>query len=339
MNNSGESRYYYDYKMILDNCTVKNPFFSVFIPTYKRPNLLIESIKSVLESVDFEDYEIVISDNNPEVENQSIKNVRELNSNHIRYFQNSENIGLVRNGIMAAYHCKGRWLVLLDDDDLLSPYYFKVMYEAIQRKSLKGMIGCRDVRFSDDYFFKKEGIECSGHYVSAKQVYAGDRGAGAGTAMSRADWLEIALGETVAEYDEYLMGDMVFEYLLAKEKGLYRIDAVLSATRIGPNAATNGLGEEFLLGIHRFWETYKYDSLTNYLSKGIFIKQLTENMLDGIIRTVNVEMDYIAIMKKVFGEQYKPSGKIMKKVCWLFDKVFTKILCIRLSVDEYNVRA
>lgn len=328
-------KYYSGYRVVQKANIGTSPFFSVYIPTYNRPEFLLEAVNSVLDNKGFDDYEIVISDNNPDPNNPSIKAISALSSGHISYYQNSENIGLLRNNFMAAYHCRGRWLVLLDDDDLLSPYFFKIMSEAIERKKLNGMIGCKDIRFSGNYSFSKNGIKCRGYKVSPTQVFAGNRGAGAGTLMKREDWLEIAFGDVTAAYDDYLMGDMVFEYLLAQKKGLYRIDAQLSATRISQNAATNNLGVEFLMGIHKFWDSYKFDSFHNFLSKGIFLKQITESMLIYIIRNVDKSIDFLDTMKKIFGEKYRETPKILRRVCELYDSFIQKINSIKLITDKY----
>ncbi len=62
----------------------KNPFFSILIPSYNRPEYITKSIESILDN-DFDDYEIIISDDNsPKIDEieKSIKKYLEFENVH-----------------------------------------------------------------------------------------------------------------------------------------------------------------------------------------------------------------------------------------------------------------
>ena len=103
---------------------VENPLITVFIPTYKRLNLLKESIDSVLnqQMVDFE-WNLIIVDNEPYNghANSTEKYVKALNDKRITYYRNDKNLRVGDNFNRGFTLAKAPWVVMLHDDDLLLP--------------------------------------------------------------------------------------------------------------------------------------------------------------------------------------------------------------------------
>lgn len=104
------------------------PLVSVIIPTYKRPDKLDRAIESVLCQT-YKAYEIiVIDDNNPNTEDRLLteKCMEKYKSNeHIKYIKHDKN----RNGSAARNtgikYSKGKYIMLLDDDDEFLPEKMK----------------------------------------------------------------------------------------------------------------------------------------------------------------------------------------------------------------------
>lgn len=92
------------------------PFFSILIPTYKRSGSLFVALKSIL-SQDFNDFEVIISDNDPASFNKKI--IDSLNDKRLRYYKNSKNIGACKNQSRIVEYAKGKYLIFHSDDDLL----------------------------------------------------------------------------------------------------------------------------------------------------------------------------------------------------------------------------
>ena len=94
---------------------MKNPLFSVIIPTFNRVNILSRAIDCVLNQ-SFEDFELIV------VDNGSTDNTRKwveenFKDNRIKYFyqQGSGSPASPRNkGLSLA---KGKWICFLDSDD------------------------------------------------------------------------------------------------------------------------------------------------------------------------------------------------------------------------------
>ncbi len=94
---------------------MKNPFFSIVIPTYNRAHLISKAIESVIAQT-YSDWELII------VDDGSTDNTKELvdnycnKDNRIRYIyqENAERSVARNNGID---HAKGEFICFLDSDD------------------------------------------------------------------------------------------------------------------------------------------------------------------------------------------------------------------------------
>lgn len=98
-----------------------NPFISVLIPSYNRPEYLIKCIESIIES-DFDNYEILISDDNsPRIEEISNSLSPYLSFPNISFERQPRNLGWSDNRNYLVEHAKGQFVILLGDDDKIAP--------------------------------------------------------------------------------------------------------------------------------------------------------------------------------------------------------------------------
>ena len=106
--------------MSLDHQRVK-PFFSVLIPSYNRPCYLKKCIDSILKN-DFKDFEIIISDDHsPKIE--EILSVVNLYRDHqnITFMKQPQNIGWAESRNYLVANARGKYVLLLGDDDECYP--------------------------------------------------------------------------------------------------------------------------------------------------------------------------------------------------------------------------
>jgi glycosyltransferase involved in cell wall biosynthesis len=103
-----------------------DPRFSVVIPTYGRPDLLRETVASVLAQT-IDDLECIVVDDAAAVPAPAFDDPRVVSIRH------QENLGLsgARNtGIRAA---RGDYVTFVDDDDLLTPDRLEIAAEGLRR--------------------------------------------------------------------------------------------------------------------------------------------------------------------------------------------------------------
>lgn len=99
----------------------KIPFITIFIPTYKRAELLRQAIKSVLrQRVSFE-WELLVIDNEAYdgKPNATEKAVRSFVCKHIYYYRNASSLRVSDNFNRGFKLAKAPWVIMLHDDDLL----------------------------------------------------------------------------------------------------------------------------------------------------------------------------------------------------------------------------
>ena len=98
----------------------KKKLISIVIPTYKREKLLKEALESAINQLNFNDYEIVIVDNDDNFGNFEIKKMIEsYQKDNIYYYKNKKNLGVTGNWNRCIELANSEWIVMLHDDDWL----------------------------------------------------------------------------------------------------------------------------------------------------------------------------------------------------------------------------
>lgn len=126
-----------------------SPLVSVIIPTYNRPAMLAESVRSVLDQT-YEDIEIiVVNDSGIKVENILASLNRKGNISYIRHDRN-KGIAAARNTGIAL--SRGKYIAYLDDDDVFLPRHVETLIAFMEN-------GDHKVAYSDAYraFQNKQG--------------------------------------------------------------------------------------------------------------------------------------------------------------------------------------
>lgn len=93
---------------------MSKPEFSVVIPTRNRPQTLQYAIKTCL-SQDFEDYEIIVSDNFSTSDTQNV--VEKFNDDRIVFVRTKQPLAMSENWDYAISHVRGDYVLLIGDDD------------------------------------------------------------------------------------------------------------------------------------------------------------------------------------------------------------------------------
>ena len=102
-------------------CAGRQPLISVVIPTYRRADLLRQTLDSVLSQPGIEDAEIVVSDNNPEEDDTLRMMCKEYRRDNLLYYKHSCNLEGAGNWNRMVMLAHGKWCVMLHDDDMMLP--------------------------------------------------------------------------------------------------------------------------------------------------------------------------------------------------------------------------
>lgn len=105
---------------------IKNPKITIAIPTYRRNHLIKNALDSVLNQKDFDNYEVIIVDNDDDFDNKELEKIlREYNNEKISYYKNEKNIGMFGNWNRCIELAKGEYVAILNDDDWLEKDFLK----------------------------------------------------------------------------------------------------------------------------------------------------------------------------------------------------------------------
>lgn len=121
-----------------------SPLVSIMIPTYRRPDLLKESVKSALSQITTVPFEVVVVDNDSELEraNEVEKVIASFEAPNLRYFRNEMNVGLYGNWNRCIELARGRWITNLNDDDLLDQTFLNDMLGIVATDPSIKLVGC-----------------------------------------------------------------------------------------------------------------------------------------------------------------------------------------------------
>ena len=99
---------------------VENPKITIAIPTYKRNHLIKNALDSALNQKGFDNYEVIVVDNDDDFNNKELENIlKEYNNEKISYYKNEKNIGMFGNWNRCIELANGEYISILNDDDWL----------------------------------------------------------------------------------------------------------------------------------------------------------------------------------------------------------------------------
>jgi len=102
------------------------PWASFCMSTYRRTGMLKQTL-SLLREQTFTNFEIVISDNDPESSAESI--VQEFQDPRFRYFPNKTNLGMIGSYNKSIERSRGQFIITITDDDPVYPNMLQTLYD------------------------------------------------------------------------------------------------------------------------------------------------------------------------------------------------------------------
>lgn len=104
-----------------------SPSFSIVLPTHNRAHMIRRALNSVQAQV-FEDFELLVVDDGSTDNTKEI--VESYNDPRFRYIyqDRGERVKAYNTGFKEA---TGKWLCMLDSDDMYVPYYLELLFMAI----------------------------------------------------------------------------------------------------------------------------------------------------------------------------------------------------------------
>jgi len=102
---------------------------SFCISTYMRPQFLRKQIESLLKQT-FSDFEIVVSDNDPNASAMEV--VSSFNDDRIKYYNNTENLGMIKSFNKSIDRSSSEYIVMVTDDDPIENTFLSSVFNLYQ---------------------------------------------------------------------------------------------------------------------------------------------------------------------------------------------------------------
>jgi glycosyltransferase involved in cell wall biosynthesis len=116
---------------------------TIAIPTFKRLELLKQAIVSAINQNTSQSFLVLIVDNDHQSDGrETIEFLSTLNIQDISYYRNNINIGMFGNWNRCLKLAEGRWITILNDDDLLDAEFISSCLHYINLNPSLSMIGC-----------------------------------------------------------------------------------------------------------------------------------------------------------------------------------------------------
>lgn len=101
------------------------PLITFGIPAYNRPQLLAETLASIAAQTMVTDYEVIVCDDGALPETAAT--VARFSSDRFFYHRNTPSLGPVGNWNECLRRARGRWVMILHEDDTLYPWYLSLV--------------------------------------------------------------------------------------------------------------------------------------------------------------------------------------------------------------------
>lgn len=165
------------------------PLVSIVMPVFNSERYLKLAIDSILDQT-YENIELLIVDDGST--DKSVQIIRSFNSSKIRFFQNEKNIGVSATRNKMINLSKGKYIALMDSDDISPKYRIEKQVNFLENNIQYGLIGGHYERFNDERFFKKSKVHKHSLIQEENQVKLNFLGSiAAPTAMFRASIVKI----------------------------------------------------------------------------------------------------------------------------------------------------
>jgi hypothetical protein len=110
------------FRVVASNTDSDNAGYAltIAVPTFKRPALLEQTLRSIAALKFAATVEVIVVDNDPDGDDaQAVQLMSDLIAGPYRYYRNCQNVGMFGNWNQCLFQAQGKYLTILHDDDLL----------------------------------------------------------------------------------------------------------------------------------------------------------------------------------------------------------------------------
>lgn len=300
--------------------------YTILIPVYRCNETFSHTLQSALKQ-DFNEFQIVVIEDGPDPNGSFCeKYINEINDSRVVFYRSEKNLGMAGNWNRGVELCKSDYIILLCQDDLLSPRYLSIIDSLIKRNKDVGCISALSTGFDGDgdYLFtdnKKKKLNYK--HITLKDLYFGIYGCVTGMTFSKKIFNEIGRFKS-----SLLCLDTIFMANMALYSKYYVIFEELIAYRRFENTSMKlstqyAMIDEMFTLRNQIAEKYFFFKNANRSSNKI----LTIGLIKGINANWNAELSLDEMINRC---GYKDSNitlhnKIQYRFIWFITLLSRKI--------------
>ena len=266
-----------------------NPLLSICIPTWNRCTFLKESLNRLLKEcskINQSEVEILISDNCSSDDTEKVVNNFVCEGFPIIYNRNSENLGAAYNFLICMKQARGKYIILLGDDDFLCDNALSYILNLIRGKDYGLIHICRYPKEKKD-FWEFNNVESFLKKVSFWITFMSGN-------IFRKD-----IVETIRNPERYIPTRLLqvpffLTSALNSENNLVINNKNLM--QIGVDVKSNGGYNPYEIFVRNYlniWNEYKIqgkisDTLFSYIKKDLYMNFLLQHNIEELILKKNV---------------------------------------------------
>lgn len=207
---------------------MKNHLVSILIPVYNREDLIEETVRSALAQT-YKNIEIIIVDNKSTDNTWMVLEKLSQEDNRIEIFQNSSNMGPVRNWKRCIDEASGEYGKILWSDDLIEPTFLEKTVPFLEKNEEIGFVFTGTEIFIDGtdkktehYFIGDTGAYESDRYINGV-LFEGNYPVSPGCALFRLKDLKKNLlvnipNKVNSDFSMHAIGNDLLIFLLTANK-------------------------------------------------------------------------------------------------------------------------
>ena len=117
---------------------MRTPLVSVAMPAYNSEEYVKQAIDSVLAQT-FSDFELIIVNDGSSDRSKEI--ILSYTDERIRYLENEKNLGIVKTRNRCIANAAGKYIAVLDNDDIALPFRLEEQVRFLEANSDYGVCG------------------------------------------------------------------------------------------------------------------------------------------------------------------------------------------------------
>lgn len=323
----------------------KTPLVTIIITTYKRPELLKQALESALNQKGFDDYQVLIVDNEGkpiEEETPTARLLKDYKDEKVIYYRHFPTVNCSRSDA-AIRLVRSPWFVFLHDDDLLAESHLAIMTGIIKKHKEIKYLGCILKSFTFEQKIERARTAGIYNYKVCKELRdttcLGDWNTWLGALVSRKHY--IAMGGTSPA--SMGVGDMIVTAKFRHHFGTYKCvtDYPLYYYRQGEQQRSYELVRNGIVELNRIYEYcfYKY-AINKYhkLTHKIWERNIAYVTLEVCERYNNSSIYHANIdINRVISEAGMPADANEKGIRYYATKFLIGMYrkCIKYMDDIY----